>query len=632
MKTKLLIVALCLSFLPFSSQASKLYVLYDAKCMDKLEYDYTQSNDNYTVYHVNVSNGEKVILEVGRESKDAVSNLPTPFIGCSNGTFDLRLVDRINKRIDEVFMVYPRGNRYFVSPITFASYYEHDDQQITYISPKYMFKFDRKQGAIGENISTRKNAKVYFEGQLENDCNGILLFRQFSNNSSMAHTDLMLVPEVGIVEERSGANLEDAQNNALKIDDVNGKSYDRYLRSICNNPSAVSDSYTSMGDIPQEANVTPVFPTPNQPDLVRKDGSAQPVSYDSAPAQKSAATFHTVKKGETLYAISRKYDVTVSQIKNWNNKSGNMIRTGENLRISDQNDTPAAQPEMTAKSGNVSWQATKTTSQAIAKQPTPASNASTTQEYHIVRAGETVPSIAMKYGFTEAKFREMNNLGANQFIKIGQQLKTNDCNCPAASDSPAVFNPVPAYEEDLTPRSVEPTPYSQPVYPSGYGTTSTSNTPTAYSATQGRINTNNYNSSSYQPENTTPKGGVQYYDTPVPQPTAPATSNNYYSSGSNGTSNYYPSSYPTTPSGYQGTNQPDFDQPVMPQSYESVNTSFRSSNVTTKGGKRTTHLVGEGETLYSIARKYGVSVEHLREVNNLERSEVIIPYQRIFIN
>ncbi len=629
MKTKLIIGSICLLLVPFTMHASKLYVLYDAKCMDKLEYDYSQSNEDYTVYHVNVSAGEKVILEVGRESKDAISTLPTPFIGCSNGSFDLRLVDRINKRIDEVFMVYPRGNKYFVSPISFASYYEYDDQTITYISPKYAFKFDRKQGAIGENISSRKNAKVYFEGQLENDCNGILLFRQFSSNSSLAHTDLMLVPEVGVVEERSGANLEDAQNNAIKIDDVNGKSYERYLKSICNQGPA-SAVYTSLSDIPQEPNVTPVFPTQNQPELVRKDGSVQPLptSFDNTSAQKTA--FHTVKKGETLYAISRKYDVTVSQIKEWNNKSGNMIRAGENLRVSNQNDTAMAQPELTAKSA--SWQPTKTTSSAIANQSQPTSmSTSTSEEYHIVQPGETVPSIAMKYGYTEAKFREMNNLGSSQFIKIGQKLKTTDCNCPAsASNTPTVFNPVvPAYQEDLMPRSVEPTPYSQPVYPSGYSTSSSSNMPTAYEATQGRINTSNY---SYQPENTTPKGGIQYYDTPVPQPSAPTSTNNYYRTETNN-SNYYPSTYPTTPSGYQGTsNQPDFDEPVMPQSYETVTSSFKSPATTTVKGKRTTHLVGEGETLYSIARKYGISVEYLRNINNMERNEVIIPYQRIFIN
>ncbi|GJM32538.1 MAG: hypothetical protein DHS20C18_15390 [Saprospiraceae bacterium] len=586
--------------------------------MDKLDYNYSQSNDDYVVYHVNVSAGEKVILEVGRESKKAESNLPTPFIGCFNGTFDLRLVDRVNKRIDEVFMVYPRGNKYYISPITFAGYYKFNDQEITYLSPKYKFQFDRKHGAIGEDISyNNKKSKVYFEGQLENECNGTLLFRQFSSTSSMAHIDLMLVPEIGVIEERSGANLEAAQNNTLKLNDVNGKSYERYLRAICGKANPSGESLAAVREnIPQESDVTPVYPTPNQPNLVVKDGSARPTNYDEQPPV-AKASFHSVKKGETLYAISRKYDVTVSQIKEWNNKGNNTIRVGESLRVNAGADnTTTAQANLTSKG------AIQTTSTAISR-PQPSNiSIATTNEYHTVRSGETVPSIALKYGYTEARFREINNLSKNEFIKIGQQLKVSDCNCPAATAKPfnsgaSVYNPIsPAFHEDLTPRTVEPMPYSQPSSRIGYDNTIA--TPSAYSNTQSRIYT------SAQPENTTSKGGIQYYDTPVPQPSAPSNANYYQSANTSYPATNVNSGYPTT------NNLPDFDEPVRPQSFETINTSFKSPNAA--NGKRTQHQVQEGETLYSIARKYGVSVEYLRSINNLERNEVIIPYQRVFIN
>ncbi len=43
------------------------------------------------------------------------------------------------------------------------------------------------------------------------------------------------------------------------------------------------------------------------------------------------------------------------------------------------------------------------------------------------------------------------------------------------------------------------------------------------------------------------------------------------------------------------------------------------------------HTVKEGETLYSIARQYEVSVGQIQELNNLERGEVILPFQRLRI-
>ena len=45
---------------------------------------------------------------------------------------------------------------------------------------------------------------------------------------------------------------------------------------------------------------------------------------------------HKIQKGETLSGIAKKYGVTVSQLKQWNNLSSNTIITGRNLIISNQ--------------------------------------------------------------------------------------------------------------------------------------------------------------------------------------------------------------------------------------------------------------------------------------------------------
>jgi membrane-bound lytic murein transglycosylase D len=42
---------------------------------------------------------------------------------------------------------------------------------------------------------------------------------------------------------------------------------------------------------------------------------------------------HTVGEKETLYAIAKKYEVTVDQIREWNALTGNNLKTGQQLRI-----------------------------------------------------------------------------------------------------------------------------------------------------------------------------------------------------------------------------------------------------------------------------------------------------------
>jgi membrane-bound lytic murein transglycosylase D len=44
-------------------------------------------------------------------------------------------------------------------------------------------------------------------------------------------------------------------------------------------------------------------------------------------------TYHIVRRGDTLWDIARRYDVSVENIKTWNNKRSNKIKPGERLKI-----------------------------------------------------------------------------------------------------------------------------------------------------------------------------------------------------------------------------------------------------------------------------------------------------------
>jgi LysM repeat protein len=71
-----------------------------------------------------------------------------------------------------------------------------------------------------------------------------------------------------------------------------------------------------------------VTDTPTPAPAYAKNSSA-PVMF----TQESKPIFHKVQSKETLYAISRKYDVTVEDIIKWNELQSNDLRTGQQLRI-----------------------------------------------------------------------------------------------------------------------------------------------------------------------------------------------------------------------------------------------------------------------------------------------------------
>tara|TARA_Y100000996_G_scaffold347559_1_gene285945 strand:- start:880 stop:3624 length:2745 start_codon:yes stop_codon:yes gene_type:complete len=56
-------------------------------------------------------------------------------------------------------------------------------------------------------------------------------------------------------------------------------------------------------------------------------------SFDISKSMSSSKEIYSVKKGEYLYAIAKKYDVKVNEIKLWNKLSSNILKIGQKLEI-----------------------------------------------------------------------------------------------------------------------------------------------------------------------------------------------------------------------------------------------------------------------------------------------------------
>ena len=123
-----------------------------------------------------------------------------------------------------------------------------------------------------------------------------------------------------------------------------------------------------------------------------------------------ADTTYKVEKGDTLYSISRKYQITVAELRAANNLSENdVIKAGQKLKI---------------PSADISSAAALATDNKATTSPSGASlsAATPTKDYTVVK-GDTLYSIAKKNGMTLAELMALNNLDNSSVIKVGQKLK-----------------------------------------------------------------------------------------------------------------------------------------------------------------------------------------------------------------
>jgi len=126
---------------------------------------------------------------------------------------------------------------------------------------------------------------------------------------------------------------------------------------------------------------------------------------------------HTVKSGEKLSTIARKYGVTVAELKTWNYVGKKGIRPGKKLvvYVREQKTTPK-RIEMT-EPGLVAATSTESSDSKQLAENTPAKYV-----YHKVRKGESLFGIAKKYDVDFKDIKELNNLKSNS-LKYGQLLK-----------------------------------------------------------------------------------------------------------------------------------------------------------------------------------------------------------------
>ena len=161
----------------------------------------------------------------------------------------------------------------------------------------------------------------------------------------------------------------------------------------------------------------------NETEIYAAIKSQQLVASESTVAVKEVQKTHTVRNGEKLSAIARKYGVTIADLKSWNYIGKKGIKAGKKLIVYVKQDV-ITQPAI-AKSDapkepqtNVAANSKNDTTIKLAE-----NNASNTLKIHKVRKGETLYGISKKYGISVNKLIELNGLKKNPQLLLGQKIK-----------------------------------------------------------------------------------------------------------------------------------------------------------------------------------------------------------------
>ncbi|MFI5221818.1 MAG: LysM peptidoglycan-binding domain-containing protein [Bacteroidia bacterium] len=121
---------------------------------------------------------------------------------------------------------------------------------------------------------------------------------------------------------------------------------------------------------------------PNQPPVNEKEDAVVP-------------GYHFVKQGETLYSIARRYNISVLELQALNDLKSDTVRIGDELVVVPLNGEKPKEENLPNNNEPV---------------------------FHLVKEKETMYSLSRKYNVSKEQIRSMNNLLDND-IKVGQRLR-----------------------------------------------------------------------------------------------------------------------------------------------------------------------------------------------------------------
>ncbi|TRX35953.1 LysM peptidoglycan-binding domain-containing protein [Flavobacterium restrictum] len=135
--------------------------------------------------------------------------------------------------------------------------------------------------------------------------------------------------------------------------------------------------------------------------------------------------YYKVKRGDNLTTIANKYDVSVADLKNWNNLKGNTVAHGKSLKIITNESvvrsvkkTPALAESKKEALAEVKINKEEATKKTIKKDSVPAN----TPLFYVVQKGDNLSAIAKKNNITVAEIKEWNHLSTAN-VQLGASLQ-----------------------------------------------------------------------------------------------------------------------------------------------------------------------------------------------------------------
>lgn len=334
----------------------------------------------------------------------------------------------------------------------------------------------------------------------------------------------------------------------------------------------------------------------------------QTLVIDNSPAPESAGIIYKVASGDTLSEIADRYGMSSRDLVRANNLSDTNLSIGQEIRI----------PKTTKIEGISLPPASVAREAAVNEQRETSGNHhhNTAESLYTVKSGDTLSQIAERHGITTDRLRNFNSISGNT-IKAGQEIRIPSSNTVFTENR---------NDEPQNQRNISETPGSYKVVS---GDTLSQIAEKFNTSTKALREANNINGNII-------RQGQQLLIPGISSGVSPGQSgqhvgNHNDSYNSQDLSDYRVQSGDTL-SGLAVRFETTTDNLKKINNLNSANliagriikVPGKAANNGTSSAETFSYKIKKGDTLYTLARKYGTSVDVIKQVNGLRSSNLSI--------
>jgi len=193
-------------------------------------------------YNIKANDSEIIRLDVSDEGQELLADMPIDTKNCHELVWDEQFVKEINANNSNIFIVSLEDGKYRIQTVSSASYFFSSEDELAFANDEFGFNFDHGSFDTKEDLLTfGLKSKVNFNFADNMHCPGEYYFYKSTKGRSLNENELVVVPQLGVIRNYTISKKLNRNLREVELQSVNDMPLSTFLNQLCDKTTVVEE-------------------------------------------------------------------------------------------------------------------------------------------------------------------------------------------------------------------------------------------------------------------------------------------------------------------------------------------------------------------------------------------------------